>query len=546
MTVLLLSGMAVGLIRAGQAGPGRPAIVPMDTTLYALLLTLSAAATAWWSTRPSGRPRPVRLAPCFVVAALLGLPAPSGLGVAIAVLATSRGTGLAGASAPGARAVVSGLCGAIAAQASAGAVVSLPPLAAAAAVYAALLAAVLAVESILGATPSPWREAVYELSNIFAASVLLDILRDGDLPALLSALTLLVVAGYALSTLARALRRVSTTNDALTARVSELATLHSIGREILATLDTERIFSIVERECRKIFEVDFFFVAVLDRDTNEIRSADRPSNGEIAEAALRPLGDGLLSWIVREKRALRIDDASKDAPHPPFLKEAANGPVRSLLAVPLLVGERVVGAVAVASRRVCAYDDHHLSVLSTIAQQAAVAVENAHHFARATIDSLTGLHVRDYFFRRFEEELNRAKRYSGVFSILMLDLDGFKEINDREGHLAGDRYLRALGAAIKGRMRGADLACRYGGDEFGILLPETDLAKARPIAERLRQDLARLVVEVPGASLRTTVSIGIASYPEHDTGDMKGLLLRADQALYEAKRTGRDRVVLGK
>jgi diguanylate cyclase (GGDEF)-like protein len=220
-----------------------------------------------------------------------------------------------------------------------------------------------------------------------------------------------------------------------------------------------------------------------------------------------------------------------------------NKDVRSVLAVPLLVGERVVGVLSLQSRRPRAYDEHQLSVLATIAQQAAVAVENAHHYTLATIDSLTGLHLRDYFFRRFEEEYTRVKRYAGAFSILMLDLDGFKEINDHHGHLAGDRYLRALGAAIRTRMRGADLACRYGGDEFCILLPETDLAGARPIAERLRLALARLVVDVEDASLRTTVSIGIASYPEHDTGELKGLLLRADQALYQAKRAGRDRVV---
>jgi diguanylate cyclase (GGDEF)-like protein len=145
---------------------------------------------------------------------------------------------------------------------------------------------------------------------------------------------------------------------------------------------------------------------------------------------------------------------------------------------------------------------------------------DAHHYTLATIDSLTGLHLRDYFFRRFEEEYTRVRRYAGAFSILMLDLDGFKEINDRHGHLAGDRYLRALGAAIRARMRGADLACRYGGDEFCILLPETDLAGARPIAERLRQALARLVVDVEEASLRTTVD-RIASYPEHDTGEIR-------------------------
>jgi diguanylate cyclase (GGDEF)-like protein len=217
--------------------------------------------------------------------------------------------------------------------------------------------------------------------------------------------------------------------------------------------------------------------------------------------------------------------------------------IRSVLAVPLLVGERVVGVLSVQSPRASAYDDHQLSVLATIAQQAAVAIENAHHYALATTDSLTGLPLRDDFFRRAEEEYVRALRYSGAFSILMLDLDGFKEINDRQGHLAGDRYLRAFGVALKARMRGADLACRYGGDEFCVLLPETDLPGARPIAERLRQAISRLLVDVDGGVLRTTVSIGIASYPEHDAGELKGLLLRADQALYQAKRAGRDRVV---
>ena len=361
--------------------------------------------------------------------------------------------------------------------------------------------------------------------------------------AALLALLASAMAWWSRRALAKARNDARATNDALASRVSELATVHAIGREILATLDPQRIFEIVERECRKIFDVDFFFIGILDRDTNEIRIAYRASGEDAPTNTSRPLSDGLAAWIVREKRSLRIDDASVEEPALPFHPHTVNKDVRSVLAVPLLVGERVVGVLSLQSRRPRAYDEHQLSVLATIAQQAAVAVENAHHYTLATIDSLTGLHLRDYFFRRFEEEYKRVKRYAGAFSILMLDLDGFKEINDHHGHLAGDRYLRALGAAIRTRMRGADLACRYGGDEFCILLPETDLAGARPIAERLRLALARLVVDVEGASLRTTVSIGIASYPEHDTGEIKGLLRRADQALYQAKRAGRDRVV---
>jgi diguanylate cyclase (GGDEF)-like protein len=543
LTVLHPTEMKVACRLVGVVDPGGVLIADFHSALLAALLASFASAMAWRSRSVAGRTQPVRLAPSCVVAAALALPAPYALAVAIAALIASGGTGLAGASRRGARASVAGLGGALAASASGLAVVALPPFAAATIVYAALVGATIGIETAWGARGFRGRTVLYELANIVAAAVLLDAVRDGDTPALVCALSVFLIAAFAAAALARALDDVKATNDALASRVSELATVHAIGREILATLEPQRIFEIVERECRKIFEVDFFFIGILDRETNEIRIAYRAAGEEAPTETSRPLSDGLAAWIFREKRALYIDDTSAGEQALPFRPHMVNKDVRSVLAVPLLVGERVVGVLSLQSRRPRAYDEHQLSVLATIAQQAAVAVENAHHYTLATVDSLTGLHLRDYFFRRFEEEYVRVRRYAGAFSILMLDLDGFKEINDRHGHLAGDRYLRALGAAIRARMRGADLACRYGGDEFCILLPETDLAGARPIAERLRQALARLVVDVEDASLRTTVSIGIASYPEHDTGDIKGLLLRADQALYQAKRAGRDRVV---
>jgi diguanylate cyclase (GGDEF)-like protein len=320
-----------------------------------------------------------------------------------------------------------------------------------------------------------------------------------------------------------ALRRAE---GALTARTTEIATLHAIGREILATLDTERVFAIVERECRKVFDVDRFLIGVLDRDTGQTR----------------PWGGGLASWVMKEKRDLRIDDLAAGARELGLDSGAADGDIRSVLAVPLLVEGNAVGVLSVQSRRPGAYDDHQLAVLATIGQQAAVAVENARHHALATVDSLTGLYLRDTFFRRLQEEHARARRYDGAYVLLMIDLDGFKGINDREGHLAGDRYLRAAGAAIRSRLRAADLACRYGGDEFCVLLPETDLDGAAPIAERLRAAIADLVVDLDAGSVRTTCSIGAAAHPDHAGGDVRALLLRADQALYQAKRAGRDRV----
>ena len=216
---------------------------------------------------------------------------------------------------------------------------------------------------------------------------------------------------------------------------------------------------------------------------------------------------------------------------------------RSFLVAPLLVDGEVIGVLSLQSEQPQTYDDHQLSLLTTIAQQAAIAIESARRHELARVDSLTGLYVRDYFFSRLEEEDERARRYGGGFALLMVDLDDFKEINDRHGHLAGDQYLREIASTVRDQLRAADIASRYGGDEFCLLLPQTGARGARVIAERIRSAVAVRVVSVDGLALRTTVSIGLSVFPDHDDGDLRGLMRMADEALYRAKRAGRDRVV---
>lgn len=339
-----------------------------------------------------------------------------------------------------------------------------------------------------------------------------------------------LVAVFALSDLRKVRDQAKRANEALASRIAELQTLHATGRELSTTLDPQRILDIVERECRKTFSVDGFFIGRCDPETNELTAK-----------AAAPLDDALASWILRDKRGFAVDDAATPADaagRPPFPEGAAG----SVLAVPLLVGERAVGLICLHNRTRGAFDEHQLSVLSTIAQQAASALESARRHALATIDAVTGLVLREEFLRQLEDEYVRGKRYPRAFSLLMLDLDAFKDVNDRQGHAAGDRYLRELGAAVKGRLRAADVGSRYGGDELCVLLPETELAGAGLLAERLREAVAHLVVDVDGTPVRTTASIGIASFPAHDTGASRGLLVRADEALHRAKRAGGNRV----
>ena len=328
----------------------------------------------------------------------------------------------------------------------------------------------------------------------------------------------------------------------LDARETELRVVHAAARELLTSVDPARVVAAAEREVRRLLEVDRFRMLAVEADPgslHELRSFVPGRPGE-------PLGadeETLLRKIALEKCPVLLHDRLEDPVLGRLDVHADHEPLRSLLAVPLFVDDRILGVLAVAARRVGAYTPAHLELLTTLAQHAASALENARHHEAATVDSLTGLFLRDYFFRRLQEEFHRSARYGGSFALLMLDLDEFKQINDRHGHLAGDRYLRALGPALRGSLRLADLACRYGGDEFCILLPETDGAGARTIAERIRVAVSQLVVDAEGTPVRTTASIGLAVHPLHDAGDLKTLLRAADQALYRAKRLGRDRVV---
>jgi two-component system cell cycle response regulator len=161
---------------------------------------------------------------------------------------------------------------------------------------------------------------------------------------------------------------------------------------------------------------------------------------------------------------------------------------------------------------------------------------------RLTItDPLTGLYNRRFFQSRLGMEIERAKRYGRVLSLVMLDVDTFKEINDQRGHQFGDHVLAEVGKILKENVRASDIVCRYGGEEFAVLLPETPPEQAGQAAEKLRTGLKERF-QGGRDPVALTVSLGVASYPSPGVADENNLVKRADAALYEAKGRGRDRV----
>jgi diguanylate cyclase (GGDEF)-like protein len=163
----------------------------------------------------------------------------------------------------------------------------------------------------------------------------------------------------------------------------------------------------------------------------------------------------------------------------------------------------------------------------------------------AKTDALTGVPNRREFFDALGLEYRRSSRYGHALSVLMIDLDSFKQVNDRYGHPAGDAVLSQSAAVIEGSLRESDVVARYGGEEFAVLLPETAAPDAAWVAEKLRLAFERHDFALPGggASLRMTISVGVAGVPESGVRDDQALVARADEALYEAKRGGRNRCV---
>jgi diguanylate cyclase (GGDEF)-like protein len=179
-------------------------------------------------------------------------------------------------------------------------------------------------------------------------------------------------------------------------------------------------------------------------------------------------------------------------------------------------------------------------VASVIGREQRRSHESALRLSR--FDPLTQLHSRGHLGLALLQEIQRSARSGRPFGLLMFDLDGLKPVNDRYGHDAGDRLLRGVADVIRGGVRVTDIAARYGGDEFIVILPETDPAGALRVAEKLRRDIAQLALPENGQMIRSSVSIGLVSYPD-DGRSVPELLRRADAAMYEAKRRGRDQIV---
>jgi len=320
-----------------------------------------------------------------------------------------------------------------------------------------------------------------------------------------------------------------------------MTALQSISHTVTSSLEINEILNNVIRLLRDSFGYTYVGVYLLDGDVLHLGAQiGYPDNMVISEL---PITSGVIGRTARTKETQFIRDVSADRD---FIR--ASYEVKSEIAVPLLKDENVLGVLNVESKDEASLDENAVNFLKALAGSIAVAIDNARLHAEvklmAMTDVVSGLANRRAFDEVLEAEVTRASRYENPLSLIILDLDSFKEYNDKWGHPAGDVRLREIADLLRANVRDPDVAARYGGEEFAVILPNTSKGGAIQLAERLRRSAEACAPYRNGNHSPIsgyTISLGVANFPE-DATSVEELLHAADNAELTAKRLGKNRV----
>lgn len=319
-------------------------------------------------------------------------------------------------------------------------------------------------------------------------------------------------------------------------------TLRQTLIDLTSELDLEQVLKRILLLLKKVIPYDSATLLLLEGEKLRVMAAR--GSTDTAQLGGHTYRDNnfLIEKIAQTKKAYIVDDAQSNSKI--SLVDTVQN-VRGWMGVPLLWHGEIVGILTVDSYQPGLYHAAHANLAETFANGAAIAIENARLYKEAqtlaTTDSLTGLTNRRNFYALAENELVRSKRYGHPLSLIMIDIDHFKSVNDSYGHAVGDAVLKMLTQKVQLELRQTDIFARFGGEEFMVLLPETDTLNAVQVAERIRNCVAETPFSVEEHKIMVTISLGIA---EHDETciNLDDLLNRSDKALYWAKQIGRNRV----
>ncbi len=329
--------------------------------------------------------------------------------------------------------------------------------------------------------------------------------------------------------------------------VEQLAAFNEIARALTSTLETREVLRLIGEKVSALLGAQRWSL-LLEGEGGmlEFEIVVGPGSEKLKTTAVLP-GEGIAGTVFSTGVPRLVADVTRDPDFAQRFDEVSQAVTRSVVAVPVAVRGKTLGVLELVNGAGAPdFTSEDLSLCVGIAEFAAIALDNARNFQRVQeltlIDAHTGLYNTRHLHSMLENEVTRSRRFGRPISLMFLDLDRFKQVNDTHGHLAGSGLLRQVGELLNRTTRGVDTAFRFGGDEFAVVLLETDLNGAKIAAERVLTALHSARFEVGGGqTVPITASIGFASFPDHALTAVS-LLEAADRAMYVAKHQGRDRV----
>jgi diguanylate cyclase (GGDEF)-like protein len=341
-------------------------------------------------------------------------------------------------------------------------------------------------------------------------------------------------------------RRRSPGAGPVAAEPTEVNVFHELGKALTSSLQLDQVLRTIMEKINEVLRPDTWSLLLMDVDKNELFFQIATGKGAEALKDVRiKVGQGLAGWVAQTGEAVVVPDTSQDSRFFAQVDEKTKMATRSIVAVPVRFRDHCLGVIELIN---CigpeGFSHRDLALLEALADYAAIAIENARHVQRihelTITDDCTTLYNARHMNFMLDTEIYRSHRYAFEFSLIFIDLDHFKNINDTHGHLTGSKLLAEIGTAIKEKCRLIDLAFRYGGDEFVVLLPQTSKENALGVAKRLHKLIRESVwLKESGLNVHLTASVGVASYPT-DSRTKAELLHLADEAMYLVKNTSRD------
>lgn len=333
-------------------------------------------------------------------------------------------------------------------------------------------------------------------------------------------------------------------------RVRELSTFNLVAKTLNSTLRLKEVLDIVMNKIKDLIMAEAWSILMLDEATNElVFEVALGEKGEKVKEMRLAMGQGVAGWVAQNRKPVIVADATSDQRFFKGVDQRTGFRTRSIIATPLISRGRLLGVVEIMNKLGdIPFNEKDLELLQILADHAAIAIENARLYEKAQrlaiTDDLTGLYNSRQCDQFIKEALAQTRAAGQPLSIIFLDLDHMKEVDDNYGHLLGGQTLKEVADRIASLVRPPDMASRYGGDEYVIVLPGKGPEAAQTLAEAIRRRIeAEPFLKSENISCRITASIGIACYPQHGkTSDE--LLSKADQAMYRVKESGKNRVEL--